>query len=602
MISPDTKLHLVHDLDTAMQLKRWLGERRPEQVLAFDCETTGLDTQRDRVRLFQIGDQLVGWAVPFGDWRGLVCEVIRDWPHHWVAHNAVYDVAMLHREGIEMPLHRIHDTRLMAAVLEPEYSNALKAQAARHVDKHAAAGQRRLDQVMAQHKWTWPTVPIQLEGPASAYWIYGALDTVLTTHLMDVHWPQVQAVCPAAYDLELAVAWVCMRMQQRGVTCDRDFTSAKAAQYRDFVVDTEAYIQHRWGVRAGSSAEITQRLVDDGIELGEYTPGGALKLDRFVLEEVAPQHELASMVLKRRRAEKVESAFLSNFLRLSEHDGLLHPSINSVGGRGKSAGESGGQFGVLTTRMSMDNPNLQALPRVGDGNPVADVVRNCIVSRPAHTLVTADYDQVELRLLAHFADDPGLQAAFGGDTDAFTMLARQIYNEADLQRKDKRRNTTKTATYATSYGAGIPKFAASAKLPLGEAQAFMRQYHATYPGLRRRMKTLEAMARQQGYIELSTGRRIKPESGFEYKLMNSEIQGTAAVILKTAILAADAAGLGDWMILPVHDELILDVPDEHVPDATKLLVEAMEDLTGYAVPLTVGAATARRWGEKVAMA
>lgn len=602
-ISPDTELHLVDNHDEAEQMLRWLSETKTSH-LVVDAETTGLDPATDRIRTIQLGDNRHGWVMPVEgarSWGGLAALAMDRWEKNYLMHNAVFDFAMLSAWGYQIPRRRIDDTKIMAAILEPLMSMALKSQASRHVDRQAAGAQRALDEAMAKYKWNWATIPILRSGPARAYWAYGALDCVLTAHLYDYHAPTIAAQCPDAYDLELATAFVCERMERRGAACDRSFTQGKYDGFVRYVRESAEYAQAEWGVNPGSTTAVCAVLKADGVQLTKKTPGGAFSLDREVLEETAPLHPLAALVLKRRRAEKVAGSFLAPFLELSARDGRLHPHINSVGGRGKSGAESGGLNAVRTLRMSMDSPNLQGLPRVGDGNPAADVVRNCIVSDPDETLLTCDYDQVELRLLAHFAEDPVLCAAFGQEVDAFTALARQIYKDPDLVRKDPRRNTTKNAIYATGYGAGVGKFSITAKISQEDGQAFMNDFHRTVPGLRRVMSKLSEVARTTGYV-LSpiTGKRIHAEDGLEYKLLNALIQNTAAEVLKTAILAADNAGLGDYLLLPVHDELILSVPDHEIRDATKLLIDAMEDHTTFSVPLTAGASTGKRWGEKVA--
>lgn len=603
-IHPDTKLNLVWTTEDAMDLLRWLGERREGTSISFDTETTGLDPAVDHVRLVQFGDKMTGWAIPFEgnrSFRALVSEIFERWNGDLDAHNTNYDHAMLAAEEIILPTHRMHDTRLMAACLEPEYSNALKSQAARHVDRKAAGASKQLDEVMVKNGWNWATIPIvnDPEHPAYIYPIYGALDTVLTAHLKDVHYPTIQAQCPDAYDLELATAWITRKMQARGVKLDREYTRQKYNAFVDYVEHSAKWIEETWGCKPGTTAKVVAELQSQGAMFVKMTPGGVFSLDRDVLIELAPDYPLAAAILKRRRTEKAAGSFLLPFLEFSARDGRLHPSINSVGGRNKTGGESGGDMGVKTSRMSMADPNLQGMPRVGEGNPAADVVRNCLVSDDDETFVMVDYAQVELRLLAHYSRDKGLQGAFDHDVDAFTALARQIYRDNTIERKDRRRSLTKNATYATGYGAGVNKFSATAGIHPMEGKAFMDQFHATYPGLRMIMSELTRAARTDGYV-LSplTNRRIKAESGLEYKLLNHLIQTTAAEIIKLALVRADAGGLSDYLQLIIHDELVASVPNDMVPEAVEIMVNSMQMLDTFAVPLTVDASTGKRFGEK----
>lgn len=595
---------------------RWLGTVS-DGYLAIDSETTGLDFKSDRVRLVQIGSHTEAWAIPLDtaiSWGGLVQQVLTQWDGKYIAHNSVYDWAMMAVSGFHIPWSRIHDTRLMAAVLEPDQSNALKRQAARHVDRKAAGAQSQLSEVMAKHGWTWGTIPIVADHahPASIYWVYGALDTILTRHLFDVHYPVVQAQCPAAYDLELAVSKVCHDMSDRGVLCDRAFTQGKYDAFTSYVQQSYDYCLAEYGFAPTATREVVEYLRAAGLHphpepWPKYTPGGAYSLDREVLEPLADRHPLAALILKRRRAEKVASSFLSGFLKYSESDGRLRPRINSVGGSGKSQAESGGDYGVRTGRMSLDSPNLSALPRVGDGNPVADVVRNCIVADDGHSFILSDLDQIEVRLLAHFTSEQGMKDALAvadaGGADFFTSLARQLYSDPSIERKSPLRSVTKSATYATSYGAGVNKFAATSHLSTSDASAFMNRFHATYPGLRRHMRVLEEQIRQQGFVASPlTGRRHRPDEGYSYKALNYLIQGTASEIFKMQILELDATDAGQYLVLPVHDELTLCVPDEELADMAKIVHSVMNNDQLLSVPITAGVATAKRWGTKTEFA
>lgn len=609
-IHPDTQLRLVQTTEDAAALLRWLGERR-DGPLAFDTETTGLDPLVDRVRLIQFGDKMTGWAIPFEgprSWGGLAAEVFERWDGDWVAHNTTYDHAMLEvAAGFDLSKikHRMHDTRLMAAVLEPEYSNALKSQAARHVDKKAAGASRQLDTVMSTHKWSWGTVPITGDRahPAYIYHVYGALDCVLTAHLFDVLHPRVQAEAPKAYDLELAYSWLCRQMEIRGVRCDREFTQSKHDQFTKYVDGSAAYVLDRWGCSPWETAKIIAVMQADGIEFGKHTAGGALSLDRSVLEPLAAAHPLAEMVLKRRRTEKVASSFLQPFLRLSERDGYLHPNINSVGGRNKSTGESGGDYGVRTGRSSMSDPNLQALPRIGDGNPVADVVRDCIVADEGTMFVKSDLDQIEVRLLAAYTNSEQMQAALHeadvGGGDFFTNIARQMYHDPTITKKHPIRSRVKSSIYATSYGSGIPKFAMTAGLSITEAQEVVSRLHSTFPDLKRFMKVLETQCKTQGYVESPiTGRRHRPDEGFAYKALNYYVQGTAAEIFKMQGLELDAAGVGEYLRLPCHDEWTVQCPESEVQEVARIIHSVMNNSTLLPVPITAGVMVGQRWGEK----
>jgi DNA polymerase I-like protein with 3'-5' exonuclease and polymerase domains len=599
----DVQLHLVDSLDDALRLKTWLSEDRGRDgVLAFDTESTGLDPAVDRVRLVQVGDSNEGWAIPLDDWRGLVKEVIRDWDGYWVMHNAKFDVAMMSQgEGIEFPLHRVHDTRYMCHILNPLEPTALKTQAAKYIDPMAASMQRQLDDLLAADRYSWATIPITREGPTSVYWIYGALDPVLTHRLFELKYPGTMAEAPMAYDIELAVAWVTMFMERRGVRVDREYTTLKGFEFDVEFNELSRQCMVEWGVKPNASADVIKVLLADGVKLQKFTPGGAYSLDKEVLDSL--DHPLANLVKRRRRLEKMQSTYIRRFLEHSERDGRLHPRINTIGGSGKSARESGGMSAVKTSRMSMDTPNLQQLPR-GDDD-ITSAIRNCIVASENSTLVLTDADQIEMRVMAHLSGDEGMQRAFMSDVDFFTALARNVYHAPDLVKSDPRRQVTKNYGYATIYGAGIPKLAKTAGVSEDEIRKLDALFNQAYPGVKAMQRGIEREAMQRlrnegmAYSRSPlTNRRYAAVEGKEYALVNYTIQGMSAEILKIKLLQLHAAGLGEYMILPVHDEVILDVPDDDLVEVIHAVHDIVNDENLLSIPLTWGVATGKRWGEK----
>lgn len=597
------KLHLVNTVDQAQELLRWLGTVKTG-VIGFDSETTGLSPERDRVRLVQVGDRDTGWAVPWERWGGVIEELLTRWDGDYVMHNAPYDRAMMRVEGVDIPIARIRDTRLMSHVRESHQSIALKQQTRRHIDGKAAMAQSRLDEYMTASGFGWHDVPINPDPthPQAMYWIYGAMDPVLTDRLREHHEPWVREHSPRAYEVEMGAAWVVERMERRGARVDRDYTEKQRLQFSDYIEQLGAWCKSEYGVAAGSSQAVAERLQRDGVVLTDRTRQGALKLDKFVLGAI--DHPLAAAVLKRRQAQKLDSTYLRRFLEYSARDGLLHPSINSVGGSSKSNAEAGGDRGVLTARMSMNSPNLQQLPRRGT-SPLAEVVRNCIVARESHTLLMSDVDQIEMRILAHLSRDPGMHAAFHGDTDFFVGVARQLFSDDAIVKADPRRQVTKTAMYALVYGSGLETFCRSAGLSLREGQAFMADFKRQFPLAAGLSELVQQTAFNRGrsgdeaFVQSPwTGRRHRLQDDKGYALLNHLIQGSAAEIFKLKLLELDAAGLGEFMILPVHDEVMLDVPNDQVEDVAHVLRSVMNDTTTLSVPFSSGIASGPTWGAK----
>lgn len=588
-------VHLVDDVETAYECKRWLSTLNK---VAVDSESTGLDKDVDRARLVQFGDARQAYAIPieYPGWSALVVELMTSFEGQFIAHNLTFDDAML-RNAIDVgfPEDRSHDTRLKAHVIESTGSLALKSLAKRHVDARAGMLQDDLSDVMTKSNWTWATIPLDYE----PYWSYGALDTVLTYQLDDYLDPIVRREAPASYDLELAVAWVCERMERRGVLIDRDYTAAFADELSAYVDQAEQWCRAEYGVYPGSNNAVVQRLQRDGVEFTQYTKGGAISLDKDVLAGIS--HPLAQTVLGRRQAQKMVSTYLGNYLDMSARDGRIHPSINTVGGMGKSPFEPGGSSGVRTGRMSSSNPNIQNVPTRGKASKR---IRRCFVASPNNTWVKCDADQIEMRVMAHMARDQRMIDAFVSEGDFFVNQARELFHEPDFQRSDPRRQLVKNGNYAKIFGAGIPKFAATAGVSETEARSFMQRFDTMFADVPRWIRQVERDALQRlnderaAYIRSPlTNRRHVADADKLYTLVNYVVQGTAGEVLKQKIVEADQAGLGEYMVFPVHDEIDLDVPTDQLDDVLTTLLDVVNDDQLLDVPLTWSADVGPNWGE-----
>lgn len=578
----DVKLHLVDSIDEVLKLHEWLGERRPHNWLGFDTETTGLVVGVDEVRLTQVGDERHGWAIPLHRWGGVFEDVVRRWDGVWLAHNAKFDTGMLEHSGIHMPRSRVYDTRIMAHVNRPDYSTALKNVAGRLVDAHAGA----LRDELKGTAWTWATVPIDYE----PYWTYGALDPVLTCKIAEVLWPLLEEDdVTGAFHLENEVSWIIERMERYGAHIDVAFAREKLEAFEHYVAKAEAWCVEHYRVKPGSNAAVVRILQEEGFEFTKATASGAVALDKEVLGGI--DHPLAQVVLARRQIQKLASTYLTHFVEEVDADDLIHPSINVLGAR--------------TSRMSMERPNLQNLPRKSEKNHAADTIRSCVSARPGHTMMMCDFDQVEMRLLAAMADERSMIEAFKGPTDFFVALARMIYDDDSIVKSDPRRQVTKNAGYATIYGAGVSKFALTAGITFDQASAVRQRWDALFPGVTRfQQRVISDSLRRREEDGLSwvrcpvTRRRQIADPGKEYALVNFSIQGAAAAVLKKKLIELDSAGLGPWMVVPVHDEIILDVPNEHVDDAARTLMRVMNDDQMFSVPLSASVSYGPTWGSK----
>jgi len=592
MALEDVNLEFVDSLDKANEFMTWLGERR--EVLGFDTETSGLDPEREKLRLVQFGDTRQGWAIPWEGWGGLALEAFTRYDGELVGHNAKFDVRFIEHHGkVRLPRERIHDTRLMCHILDPASSTALKPNAARLVDAKAAYASQALDDAMKEQKWTWGTVPVNFK----LYWCYGALDTVLTAHLYEKLAPQIKASYNEVYNLEQAVQFILADMEIRGARIDLDYTKKKSESLLAYANSVSDWCLKTYRINPGSNREVTETLLKLGIELTERTSAGAYALDESVilsiiggeLEDVDPAtlnegQSLAYQVLARRKSEKIRSTYLDTFLEYADENGFVHPRINQLGAR--------------TGRMSMERPALQTLPR-------GRVVRDCFIPRDNHSLVSADFDGVEMRILSHFAQDQALIDAINSG-DIHLATARRVYGDDTIDKKDPRRQIAKSVGFAKIYGAGVDKIAMTAGVPIESAREFLTQYDTMFPGVKEFQthvgRIVEQRKKTEGraFVKTPIGRLQLSDKDRDYALVNALIQGMAADVFKEALVRLDESDAGQFLMLPVHDEIIADVPNEDIEEIKHVIVKAMTD-ERWAVPLTVGIdGPLPRWGEKYA--
>ena len=586
----DTQIELVNSVEKANEFMSWLGNRR--EVLAFDTETGGLDPERDALRLVQFGDTTHGWSIPWDQWGGVAIEALEKYEGELVGHNAKFDVRYLERYGkMRMKRDRIHDTRIMCHLIDPAGRTALKPLAARLVDPKAAYASQALDEAMTAQIWTWATVPIDF----TMYWVYGALDTVLTAHVYSKLKPKIDAEFDEVYRLEQAVQFILADMEARGARIDLDYTRAKAEELANFANNVSDWCIKTHHVSPGSNREVTERLLSLGVELTTRTKTGAYALDEDVIVEIIggsledtdastlnDGQMLAYQVLARRKSEKIKGTYLDGFLNFADADGFVHPQMNQLGAR--------------TGRMSMERPALQTLPR-------GRVVRDCFIPREGNSLISADFDGVEMRILAHFAQDQNLTDAINSG-DIHLTTARRVYGDESIGKKDPRRQIAKSVGFAKIYGAGADKIAATAGVSLEDAQKFLAQYDATFPGVKNFQtqvsKVVEQRKRDTGvaFVKTPIGRLQLSDKDRDYALVNALIQGMAADVFKEALVRLDEADVGEYLLLPVHDEIIVDAPTEDIDEVKDVITRAMSD-NRWAVPLTVGIdGPLTRWGDK----
>lgn len=567
-------LNIVKDIDDLVALRNWF-DAQGRGFVALDTETTGVDTfdPNFQVRLIQFGNSKEAWVLPFEQWRGAVDNLIQAFPGTFLIHNSSFDVQAMHQRGVDIPWHKVRDTMIAMRLIEPHRTSGLKDAATRHVSRTASASQHDLHKAMRANGWSWATVPIDFK----PYVFYAAMDVILTHRLNE------SKVCSAGvneplYELEMEVRQVCSEMERNGMRVDVEFCHENRVTLLKEVHALKQRATDDFGISLTSNGELAKWLITNGAPLSKVTGGGAPSVDKDSLESVIPYVSgnvkwVVEAALRVRKLTKLVSNYYEKFIDLST-DGLLHPSIETIAAK--------------TGRMSIRNPALQTLPRVSD--PDAKMVRRCVIPRgDTDTLIACDYSQIELRCIAAFSGDTDLQEAFlvsdSAGSDFFTEATKAVYSDPTIDKHDPRRNGVKTLFYASGYGAGIAKMAATAGMPVDEMKEVSTRVFSKYPGVKRLMKAAERTAKENDdWIKTPAGRRIWIDPDFGYKAMNGLIQGHAADVFKAALVNMAQAGLSEFFVVPVHDEILLSVPNDLVDDVRPIVRDCMSDMTSK-VPL-----------------
>jgi DNA polymerase-1 len=504
--------------------------------------------------------------------------------------NSGYDHQVLqHNAGLELPWSRIDDTMTLAHLLDTSRPRGLKPLADRLVDPRASAGQHLLHDGMAKQGWNWDTVPVGFE----PYWVYSALDPVLTCLIYD----QVKVAktqYAQAYDIEQAATRFTAQMSRKGVRLDLPYIDRKIEELESWQDKAHRYLKDNYRVEsASSSAQIAQALARLDVPIVFRTPTGQPRMDKDALLYYLNQYPEAGDLIRNlrgcRKSEKMVSTYFSNFKKMVTSDGRLHSSIHPCQAK--------------TGRMSISDPSLQNLPTDDK------LVRGAIIADEGETLLSCDYSQVEMRLAAHFSEDANLLETFlkadePGGKAFFLQVAEDIFGET-VAKTDKRYGLTKSVAYGYLFGAGLGKMAATAGVMVEQMRPVRQAFMDRYPGLSRMSQQIIAEgrtnARESGrpFVLTPTGRRLTTDPGHEYALVNFKIQGHGSEVLKMAGAKLESEDLIDMCLVPVHDEFLLSVPLEQAHDVQKKLSEVMSFPTEYLLPITAEAEIlGSRWVKK----
>jgi DNA polymerase-1 len=513
-----------------------------------------------------------------------------------VGQNLKYDLLVLSRYGMTIAPH--DDTMLMSYALDAgRGTHGMDALALRHLGHEAIS----FDAVTGTGKArvTFDRVPLD---QATAY---AAEDADVTLRLWQVLKPRLAAEGKATvYEtLERPLVDVLARMERRGILIDRQVLSRLSGDFAQVAARVEAEIQELAGepLNPGSPKQLGDILFGKmGLPGGSKTKTGAWSTAAGVLEELAEEgHDLPRKIIDWRTVTKLKSTYTD----------ALPTYINATTGRVHT---SFALAATTTGRLSSSEPNIQNIPvRTEEGRKI----RTAFIAAPGAKLVSADYSQIELRILAHIADIPQLRQAFADGIDIHAMTASEMFGVPVQGMDPLVRRRAKAINFGIIYGISAFGLANQLSIPREEAGAYIKKYFERFPGIRDYMDATKAFVREHGYVETIFGRRCHfpairsgnpSERAFvERQAINAPIQGSAADIIRRAMTRMDAAlaaaGLDALMLLQVHDELVFEVPDGEVDRTLPVIKRVMEEATHPAlqlkVPLAVEARAAVNWEE-----
>jgi DNA polymerase-1 len=603
---------------TKERLQAWVEEARAVGIVAFDTETTALEAHKADLVGFSLstgpsracyvplqhrdpegdlfsGSGLLPDQIPITEALAIVRPLLEDPGVLKIAHNMKYDWLVMKRHGVIVE--PFDDTMLMSYVLDAGRNNhGMDDLAQRHLGHTCVAYAEVAGSGKAQV--SFDRVPIEKATT------YAAEDADVTLRLWRVLKPRLVAERKTSvYEtLERPMATVLARMEERGIKVDRQVLSRLSSDFAQTMARLEEEIQEDAGERfsVGSPKQIGEILFGKlGLPGGKKTPSGQWATPASALEELAEAgHELPAKILEWRQVQKLKSTYSDSLPGYMDEAGRVHTCFSLAA--------------TTTGRLSSSDPNLQNIPvRTEAGRKI----RTAFIAEPGYRIVSADYSQIELRLLAHIADIPQMQKAFAEGVDIHATTASEMFGVPLDQMTPDLRRQAKTINFGIIYGISAFGLANRLGIPQGDAAAFIKRYFERFPGIRAYMDETKKVCRETGYVTTLFGRvchypgiragNPSERAAVERQAINAPIQGSAADIIRRAMArmedALAQAKLSARMLLQVHDELVFEVPEDEVdatlPVVTRVMEEAPHPALTLKVPLAVEARAAGNWEE-----
>ncbi|HTD73990.1 MAG TPA: DNA polymerase I [Steroidobacteraceae bacterium] len=596
-----------HRVMSEDELDIWLNKLKLAPLISFDTETDSLDYMRAQIVgvSFAVAPGEAAY-VPVGhDYAGAPHQldrakvlaalkpVLEDMTKAKLGHHLKFDAHVLGNYGIALNGQRFD------SMLE---SYVLNSVATRH-DMDASAmrylGVKTIHFEDLTGKGAKKITFNQVDVDRAAE--YSAEDADITLQLHQAIWPQIEAVPTLKFvyeNIEQPLVPVLFRMERAGVLVDRALLKAQSAELATRMLELQALAhQEAGGVFNVDSPKQLQEILFGklGIPVMRKTPTGQPSTAEDVLEELAETYPLPKLILEYRGMAKLKSTYTDNLpLQINESSGRIHTSYH--------------QAVAATGRLSSQDPNLQNIPiRTQEGRRI----RQAFIAPPGHSLVAADYSQIELRIMAHLSGDPALLRAFAEDRDVHQATAAEVFSIPLDQVSADQRRSAKAINFGLMYGMSAFGLARQLGIGRGEAQKYMDLYFERYPGVRGYMEQTRRQAREKGYVETVFGRRLYlPEiqsrnaalrQYAERSAINAPMQGTAADIIKRAMIEVDSwlqsSRVAARLIMQVHDELVLEVADDAIETVVGQTRTHMIRAADLSIPLKVDIGVGRNWDE-----
>ena len=600
--SPEVNYTIILD---EKSLRQWIKRLSKAGVFSLDTETTSLDTlcaelvgisftdHAGEGAYLPLAHDYVGAPLQVSLKDALTClrPLLEDSKIGKIGQNLKYDRSVLQNYGIDLKGIRF-DTMLESYVLNSTGSRhdmntlALKYLGYQVVKYEEVAGSGKSQVSFSQ-------VDVERAGH------YAAEDADIAMRLHEKIYPQLQlepALCSVLETIEIPLVSVLSRVERNGVRVDCDMLSNHSIELGERIAQIEQKAHAAAGVAFNiASPRQIQEVLFEKLDLPiiSKTPKGQPSTAEHVLQELAEDHKLPRLILEYRSLSKLKSTYTDKLPELvSPLTGRVHTSYH--------------QAAVATGRLSSSNPNLQNIPvRTEEGRRI----RQAFIPDPGHVLVAADYSQIELRIMAHLSADEGLLSAFANDADIHRATAAEVFSIKPSKVTDDQRRSAKAINFGLIYG--MSAFGLGKQLGIGriEAQDYIDRYFSRYPGVQAFMENTRVQAREQRFVETVFGRRLylndmgssnhARRQAAERAAINAPMQGTAADLIKLAMLAVDRSiteqNLQMRMIMQVHDELVLEVSEDDVDQTRAMLNSLMTSVAELAVPLKVEVSAGKNW-------